>query len=139
LVALEVQGQDRRVYMLFRHRLPTAGVIESVRAKFGKVRDAELATLNAGGQLLGNLTAAQALIRKLSQSESRAVLAKKALKGLKRKRYLNAEALLNHDDKSEPRVCAARHLAQQTRLLRTVARPGTGELVAEKGEASISR
>ena len=45
----------------------------------------------------------------------------------------------DYDDKSEPRVCVARHLAQQTRLLRTVARPGTGELVAEKGEASISR
>jgi ribosomal protein L11 len=69
-------------------------VIESVRDQFGKVKDAELATLRSGGQLLGNLTAAQALVRQLKASESRAILAKKALKGLKRKNHLRCEPLL---------------------------------------------
>ena len=54
----------------------------------------ELATLSEGGRILGNLTAAQALLRKLSDSESRAALAKKALKALKRKRHLDADAVL---------------------------------------------
>ena len=58
------------------------------------MRDAELATLSTGGQLLGNRTATQALLRTLNVSESRAILAKKALKGLRRRRHLNAEAVL---------------------------------------------
>jgi enoyl reductase-like protein len=69
-------------------------VIESVRDQFGKVRHAELATLQSGGNLLGNLTAAQALTRRLKDSESRAILAKKALKGLKRKNHLSCAPLL---------------------------------------------
>jgi hypothetical protein len=69
-------------------------VIERVQAKFGEVRGAELATFSAAGQLLGNLTASQALMRKLSEFESRAALAKKALKGLRRRRYLSAQPLL---------------------------------------------